>query len=201
MSDASETRSSLLRRVRDPADSASWREFHDLYGPLVIGYLRSYGLTEPDARDVAQEVFVKLLRELPHFELDRGKGRFRTWLWQLTRTAAADWARRGRRLAQAEENYRQRLLGLDPSPGQEPEPAWLDAHHRRVLRFVLERVRSQTQPATWACFERHLLQGRPSPEVAAEQGLTPGAVRKNASTVLARVRQQCADYLEELGDA
>ena len=65
---------------------------------------------------------------------------------------------------------------------------------------MLERVRTQSQPKTWACFEQHILRGRPSVEVAAELRLTANSVYVNASRVLARVREQCADYEEELGD-
>jgi hypothetical protein len=69
-----------------------------------------------------------------------------------------------------------------------------------VLAFALERVRARTRPTTWACFERHLLHGRPSAEVVGELGLATGAVNVNCSRILARVRKLCADYLGELAD-
>src|SRR5436190_1008328 len=52
----SDTRLSLLGRVRDLADGESWREFHAIYQPLICGYLRGLGLKEPDAHDLTQEV-------------------------------------------------------------------------------------------------------------------------------------------------
>ena len=54
------TNVSLLRRVRDPKDTASWRQFYELYEPLLMRYARSKGLQEADARDVVSDVFVKL---------------------------------------------------------------------------------------------------------------------------------------------
>src|SRR5438105_695845 len=51
----SDTRLSLLMRVRDLADGVSWREFHAIYHPLICGYLRSLGLKEHDANDLTQE--------------------------------------------------------------------------------------------------------------------------------------------------
>lgn len=194
-----DTRSSLLRRLRDPSDGDSWREFVSLYEPLLLSYVRSRGLCEDDARDVVQDILTDLLRALPHFELDHGRGRFRTWLWQVTRNALADRARRLQRRSQAEAEWRQRL---DPDllAGEVPESEWLTAYRQRVLDFVLTRVRVQTQPRTWSCFEEHLLRNRPSAAVAAELGLTTNSVYVNASRVLARVREHCAEYLEELGD-
>jgi RNA polymerase sigma factor (sigma-70 family) len=195
-----ETRSSLIRRVHDTADASSWGEFVELYEPLLVSYVRSRGLGPDDARDVVQEIFVALVRSLPAFELDRARGRFRTWLWQVATNAVAAWAGRQRRRSNAEDGWCQRREALGPGGGRGPDAEWLDALRRRVLTFVLGRVRSQAQAKTWACFEQHVLLGRASAEVAAELGLTANAVYVNASRVLDKVRTQCADYMEELGD-
>jgi RNA polymerase sigma-70 factor (ECF subfamily) len=191
-----ETRSSLLRRVRDPADAASWNEFILLYEPLLLSYVKSRGLQEHDAHDVVQEIFAHLYKALPGFELDRARGRFRTWLWQVMMNAIADWARRRRRQEKAEEGWQERLA--PPGEQDEPDAEWTTAHRQRVLDFVLTRMRKETQPKTWACFELHLLLGRSGKEVAEELGLTANSVYANASRVLARVREQCADYEEDL---
>jgi hypothetical protein len=80
------------------------------------------------------------------------------------------------------------------------DPEWGNLHRRRVLAFALERVRARSRPATWACFDRHLLQGRPAAEVAGELGLSANAVNVNSSRILDRLRRFCAEYLEELAD-
>jgi hypothetical protein len=64
----------------------------------------------------------------------------------------------------------------------------------------LERVRARTRDVAWACFEQHVLRGRPGAEVAVELDLTTNTLYVNASRVLKKVREQCAEYLEELGD-
>jgi RNA polymerase sigma-70 factor (ECF subfamily) len=194
-----ETRLTLLHRVRNQADSESWSEFVALYEPLLMSYVLGQGLPGHDARDVVQDIFIKLFRALPKFEMDPRRGRFRTWLWQVTSTTVVDWARRRKRQAKTEEAVRQRLTSLAGSR-PEPEPGWQDAYHQRVMDYVLEQVREKSQPRTWACFEQHLLVGRPSADVARELGLTVNAVNANSSRVLARVREMCAYYREELGD-
>ena len=45
------TRPSLLIRVRDPADADAWRQFLDLYGPLVYRFARKRGLQDADAAE------------------------------------------------------------------------------------------------------------------------------------------------------
>jgi RNA polymerase sigma-70 factor (ECF subfamily) len=193
-----EMRDSLIHAV-GRGDPESWGEFVSLYEPLVMGYVLGQGLARHDAGDVVQDVFIKLFRALPNFKLDRQRGRFRTWLWQVTSTTIADWGRKRKRQARSEEAMRERLKsGGEAAP--EPDPEFDRAFQERVLNYVLEQVREKTQPKTWVCFEQHVLEGRPSAEVGAEFGLTANSVNVNASRVLARVRELCAYYQEELGD-
>ena len=191
-----ETSSTLLGRVRDAGDAASWREFVTLYEPLIVRYAlsRGRGLSEPDARDVAQDVFARLLKALPTFELDRARGRFRTDLWQVTRSALADRARRGRRRADAEREWRARSQTPDDRAG------WDRAFRRRVLGHALGRVRAACHPRAWACFERHVLGHERAAAVARALGLTVNVVYVHSSNVLSRVRAECADCLEDLSD-
>ena len=195
-----QTRSTLLMRVRDPADTAAWGEFVALYEPMLTAYLRHQGLGPEDTRDVVQEVFARLVKSLPEFELQRRRGRFRTWLWQVCRSALVDWARRRRRQARAEDAWLRQLSESPPQDPSDSDPEWGNLHRRRVLAFALERVRARSRPATWACFDRHLLQGRPAAEVAGELGLSANAVNVNSSRILDRLRRFCAEYLEELAD-
>jgi RNA polymerase sigma-70 factor (ECF subfamily) len=143
-----------------------------------------------------QEVFIALLRSLPSFELDRNRGRFRTWLWQITMNALTDAARRQKTRKKAEINW-------EPRPevtNGEPDEDWLVAHRRRVLEVVLPRIQAHTQPKTWHCFAEHVLKGRAGADIAGELGITANAVIVNAARVLARVREMCLEYLEDLDD-
>jgi RNA polymerase sigma-70 factor, ECF subfamily len=193
------TNTSLIRRVRDPGDMQSWGEFVALYEPLLISYVCSRGVMENDARDVVQEIFIALLRALPNFQLDHEKGRFRTWLWQVTMNGIADQFRRGRKQGKAAEAWLDRPGGRDESQG-EPDEQWIKAHRQRVLDFVLPKIKAQSQPRTWLCFEEHLLKGRSGVAIAQELGITANAVCVNANRVLDKVRELCAEYLEEFED-
>jgi RNA polymerase sigma-70 factor (ECF subfamily) len=189
-----QTRSSLIQRVRDRADQDSWQEFVKVYEPLLLSYVRSRGVGDADARDVVQEVLIALLRTLPSFELDRQRGRFRTWLWQITMNALTDAARRQKSRQKAEVHWEPQQETLNG----EPDDAWLVAHRQRILEIVLPRIQEHTQAKTWRCFEEHVLKGRSGVEIAGEIGITPNAVTVNAARVLARVREMCLDYLEDL---
>lgn len=187
-----ETRSSLLRRVRDAADAASWTEFVQLYEPLLLSYVRRRGLSDHDAQDVVQTIFLTLLRKLPGFELDRERGRFRTWLWQVSRNAVIDHVRARQRLQKAEDARREQW-GDDEQESDD----WVTLHRQRTLQFAMERVRDATAPKTWTCFEEHLLKGRTGADVGAEVGLPANSVYVNAARVLDRIRALCQEYRED----
>jgi RNA polymerase sigma-70 factor (ECF subfamily) len=189
-----ETSSSLLIKVRDQGDAESWHEFVTIYEPLIISYCRKRGLAEDDARDVAQEVFVRLLKALPNFELDHSGGRFRTWLWQVTTSAMTDPMRGDNRRAAAERAWRETR---NESGDQE---IWRKLFQRRVLDWALKKVRAQTSDRAWDCFEKHLVLGQSAAVVAGDLGMTEGAVFTAASRVLAQVREVCAQSMGELGD-
>jgi RNA polymerase sigma-70 factor (ECF subfamily) len=194
------TRSTLLMKVRDPANSMAWGEFVELYEPLLMAYVRHRGLGEEDTRDVVQDVLARLVKALPEFRLDRQRGRFRTWLWKICQSALGDWARRRRRRVRAEDGWLNRLSEATPSSKSDLDVEWITMHRRRVLSFALEAVRKRSRPTTWTCFDRHVLQMRPSAQVAGELDLTVNAVDVNSSRILDRVRKFCTEYLEDLAD-
>lgn len=190
------TSSSLLRRLRNPDDETSWGEFVALYEPLLVRYVCKKGLEEHDARDVVQNIFVALLRKLPSFELDRGRGRFRTWLWQVTHNAVVDWARSRKRLKALEDKLRDGWR----EGNEEADSDWDTELQKRILEFAMQKVKERTNPPTWACFEEHLLMGRPGAEVGAELNLPANTVYVYTARVMARVREQCEAYLEDAGN-
>jgi RNA polymerase sigma-70 factor (ECF subfamily) len=195
-----DTRLSLLVRVRDLADGESWRDFHAIYQPLILGYLRGLGLKEHDAHDLTQEVFCRLMAVLPTFELDRGRGRFRTFLWRLTYTTLVDRARRRKVRDRAEDEWVRQFREADESQSRKLEEDWIRRHRKRILEVVLPQVQARVSPRAWSCFEQRLLRGRPAAAVAAELGISAGVVYVYASRVLKDVRRRCAELEEELGD-
>lgn len=193
----SQTRSTLLERLRAGSDRASWQEFHAAYEPLLTRYVFSQRIPPDEVPDVLQEIFAKLLQALKTFQYDPQRARFRTWLYRVARNQVHDWRRRRRR--RREECYApEQIVAVSP----ETEPFdWNAEHRQRVLEFALETVRDKTAPLTWICFVRHHLQRRTAAAIALETGLTENGVYSNAARVLDRVRKKCLEFDEVLAHA
>lgn len=82
----------LLDQLRAPNADAAWTKFERLYAPLLASWARRHGFHETDAADLAQEVLVKLTKQLPAYERQPG-GSFRGWLYRITANTARDLRR------------------------------------------------------------------------------------------------------------
>lgn len=197
-----ETRTSLILRVADAQDHQAWNEFSELYSPLLFGHFRKMGIREHDARDLLQELLIKLLDRVGAYE--RSRGRFRTWLWSVATRHAIDWMRSvGRRRAVEEAVYDQWSATQDWQHDR-PDHVFETAYRQRVIRFACERVREERERTEagrrmWRCFEQYWLNGRPAGDVAADLKIdNENNVRVYAMRVLERVRSKCNDYDPEL---
>src|SRR5437763_3437312 len=90
MAEIPSTRASLLVRLRDPRDGAAWREFVDLYVPLVYGYARKQGLQDADAADLVQDVLGAVAGAAARLHVDSERGAFRNWLFTVVRNRLAN---------------------------------------------------------------------------------------------------------------
>jgi RNA polymerase sigma factor (sigma-70 family) len=193
-----ETRLSLVERVRDPSDAAAWAEFVSIYQPLLTAYVRKRGVNEADAADIVQDVFTRLVPAMSRFRLDHRRGRFRTWLWQVAHATMIDWTRRRAVRTRAEQQWADDHESKAPPS---PDDGWNELYRERILQVALKRVRDSAQPTAWACFEGRILADRPAAEIAGELGVSPNVVYVNASRLLARAREECAQFAESLSDS
>ncbi|KPK61772.1 MAG: hypothetical protein AMK73_07805 [Planctomycetes bacterium SM23_32] len=184
------TRPSLLLRLRDPRDAESWREFAELYGPLVLRYLRRIGVSGDDAPDVAQEVMQIVLKQMPRFDYDPAKGTFRGWLYTVTTNRARRFFARQRRRppARGGTSNVEMVEGL-PDAGAGMEEKWEREWQVRCLQAAIATVRPRVKGTTWRAFEMAVLEDRPPAEVARELGMSIGQVYVSKSRVLKRLSE------------
>jgi RNA polymerase sigma factor (sigma-70 family) len=88
------TRTTLIRRLKNWQDQASWQAFFDTYWKLIYGVALKSGLTGTEAEDVVQETMISVAKHMPNFKYDRSIGSFKAWLLNMTRWRITDQFRK-----------------------------------------------------------------------------------------------------------
>ncbi len=160
-----QTRLSLLVRLTRTggADATAWREFVDIYTPLIYCWCRGHKLQDTDARDVTQQVLLKLSTVLPTFQYDPSKS-FRAWLTTLTHHAWVDFL--SSRQVSGSGNARI-WAALASVEAREDLMQKIDEEFDlEQLEQVMRVVQARVEPDTWEAFRLTALEGRPAAEVA-----------------------------------
>ena len=190
MKDALLTRASLLARLGDQKDRAAWQQFVELYGSLVYGFARRRGLQDADAADLTQEVFLDVARQASRWHYDPQRGSFRGWLYSVTRKKIARFLqRRQSQPVGSGDSNAHRRLDEEPSPGPELDETWEQEFQQQLFRLAAAQIRDSFAPTTWEAFWRTAVEGKSGAAVAAELGLSVGAVYVARSRVLARLTE------------
>lgn len=185
--------SGLLNRVKE-GESDAWRRLVELYGPLVLGWCQQARLQTSDAADIVQEVFAAVLVNIPDFRRDRSSDTFRGWLWTITRNKLRDFLRRRECRPQAfggtdaVEQFHRIPEALPDATGSGDD--------RGLMHRALDLIRPEFESRTWDAFWRTTAGGQSTSDVAADLGLTPGAVRQAKYRVLKRLRAELDDLDE-----
>jgi len=190
MTSSPHTRPSLLVRIRDAADREAWRQFVELYTPLVYRFARRRGLQDADAADLAQDVLHAVARSSERLEYDPRRGSFRGWLFTVARNKLHTFLRRRERQRRLTADVA--VEGLPEEPADETDEAalWEQEYQQRLFDWAAEQVRGHFQDRTWQAFWQTAVEGRPPREVAEALGLSVGAVYIAKSRVLARLKEQ-----------
>jgi RNA polymerase sigma-70 factor, ECF subfamily len=189
------TSPSLLVRVR-ASEPRAWERFIALYGPLVLHWCRRAGLQADDGEDIFQDVFQSVYSGIGAFEKRRTGDTLRGWLFTITRNKIRDHFRRARREPRGEGGTSARLrLGRVAAAAFSLErelPSEADAK-TAFFRRALELIREDFQERTWSAFWCTAIEGRSTADVAAELGMSVGAVRVARSRVLGRLRREIGE--------
>ena len=182
------TRASLLLQLQDSGNEAAWSEFVRLYEPAVYRILRRSGLQDADALEVQQEVFWAVCRNLQRWQPGREHGSFRGWLQVVTRNIVVSWIRRNRAGGGLPKTGLDTWL-LASVADDAPETLEFDLEVRRAaFQQAAAAVRQEVTAPTWNAFWKFAVEHQPLARVAADLGLSPGAVRVAKCRVLARIR-------------
>ena len=198
MHEVPETRLSLLLRIRNAQDDPAWREFVEIYEPLVYRLARRNGLQHADALELTQEALLAVAKTISRWDADPRRGSFRGWLFQVSRNLMINYLTRQRRHPQGVGNTDfQMLLAQQPDPRSDETAEFDLEHRRRLFRWAVEQVHDEFRPNTWNAFWNTCVLGRAVKDVAADLDLTAGAIYVARSRVMARLRQRIEEASAE----
>ncbi|WP_231753364.1 sigma-70 family RNA polymerase sigma factor [Rosistilla carotiformis] len=169
-----------------------------LYRPLIQKLVATYPDLKDQADDIAQDVSLVLMRELPVFQRQR-KGSFRAWLRIVIvnrlRTAVREHRRGPQALGQASD-IGQRIEEF-ADPNSVAASQWDLEHDRLVMLHILEIISHEFEAKTWLAFQRYALNNEPLAKVAVDLALSPNAIMLAKSRILRRARLEARGIIDE----
>ena len=192
------TRVTLLTRLRDGKDGDAWREFFDLYGPVVYRFARNRGLQDADAADLMQDVLRSVARNAHRMEYDPKRGTFRGWLYTVTRNKIYNFlsSQKNRPRASGDSDAHERLQAVPAREEDGPDADWEREYQQRLTDRAMDLVKDEFQPATWQAFWGTAVEGKAAGEVGVGLKMSPGAVYVAKSRVLARLREEVRKMMD-----
>lgn len=192
--DPEATRASLLVRLRDWRDAASWQEFFDIYWSLIYGVARKAGLNDGEARDVVQETLAAVARHMPAFRYDPALGSFKGWLLQTTRWRIADQFRKRLPLAEPpplDDDTRTSPIGrlIDPH-SQDLDGVWEADWQQNLLEAALDHVKRRIDPEKFQLFDCYVNKEWPAAKVAGTFGVPVEQVYMARHRILELLKQE-----------
>ena len=203
------TRWTLVREAAQGGDTQAVEALGTLFGTYwqaLYRYARRLGHSVPDAEDLVQGFFVKLLEQNGLRLADRDRGRFRTFLLaSLKNHMASEWQRdhrlkRGGHASHLSLDWKDAETGLTLEPEDRRSPDrlydrdWAMAMLDKVLDD-LQRDENDMDFASWKQFLSVRSDRLVYAEIAKQFGMTEGAARVAVHRLRKRYRQRLRDEI------
>jgi RNA polymerase sigma-70 factor, ECF subfamily len=170
---------SLLRRWMEEAqagDAASFEQLLKAHEVLVLRTAQRLLLDPDEARDAAQEVFLRLHRSLDRFDEERP---LKPWLYRTTVNICHDFRRKRRRVVSLEAASNATCSGPSPYTQLAALERW------RLVELALETIPERERDA----IVLRDLEGLGTAEVAGMLGTNESTVRSQISKGRLKIRQ------------
>jgi RNA polymerase sigma-70 factor (ECF subfamily) len=194
-----------------PRAAAALEDLCGTYWYPLYAYVRRLGHNPDDAQDLVQEFFSRFLQRQSVRLADRNRGRFRTFLLtSLKRFLITEWTRSNREkrgggqlVLSLDEELAEARLAAEPATERPPDAlydrGWAAILLDRAMSALLQEFEKSGKREV---FERLKVfvwgegNGRPYPEIAAQLGVSEGAVK----VAICRLRQRFGELLRaEIG--
>jgi len=163
----------------EAGNAATFDQLVETYAAMVLRTAQRLLLSEADAQDAAQEVFLKLHRFAKKFDETRDP---RPWLYRMTVNVCHD-LRRKRKLDVALEDAEEPVASAPT-----PEEQWSASERRRLMFEALGALSERERQA----IVLRDLEGLATAEVAEAMGTTEATVRSQIAMGRAKLKDHVA---------
>ncbi|HUN82661.1 MAG TPA: sigma-70 family RNA polymerase sigma factor [Phycisphaerae bacterium] len=184
------TRASLLLRIKDRRDDTAWRQFDEIYRPMLYHFALSRGLKDAEAEDVVQYCMAAVQEQIHAFDYDPTKGRFKGWLRTLVNNRIRNLLR-GKHEQPAESGVFQRPADQE-TPEEEFDRLWMVEH----LKHALRAVQAEVGDTAFQIFQLYVMEQQPVEEICSKLSVNANQVHKTKF----RLTKKLAEKLAELGE-
>jgi RNA polymerase sigma-70 factor (ECF subfamily) len=169
----------LVERFK-AGDETAFDELVRRYEPEAYRLAYRFTHNSEDARDLAQEGFIRAYQGLSRF---RGDASFHTWFYRImTNLGYRYWRERAKRA---------KIIPLEPR--REPDP--VEVQHQRALRAAIDEAISALPPKQRMAFVLHYNEDLPYWRVAQALGCSEGAAKANYAQALKKLRKSLKRWL------
>jgi len=193
---AQTTHVSLLQALAAGNRSQAWTEFCERYGELIRAFARRQGVQQSDCDDVLQDVLLGLTRDMPDFQYDPARGRFRGYLKTVTLHVIYKRRRRiGDRLTPQELDTQLSAASQDGDIESTWETEWRNYHVRHAMRAIEMEFNEKDRQA----FQHYALHGNDAAKTAQTLGLNVDQVYQAKSRITRRLSELIETQVNEEG--
>lgn len=161
-------------------------ELYDAHAAGLFHYFTSFTGTEADAKDLLQELFIKLGRQSMPTDI----GNMRAWLLRLAHHHAIDWLRRHSVRRRAEEAAHAQVPAEMFAPQDDPDQAELARRLALALTQLPLEQRSVAQLKLW--------DGLTFEEIAEVQGIPLNTAASRYRYALEKLRTELRPLYDEM---
>ncbi len=156
------TRATLIQRLKNWQDQASWQDFFDTYWKLIYNVALKGGLSEVEAQEVVQETMISIAKHMPGFKYDPAIGSFKGWLLKMTRWRITDQLRKRGSTAEWPSVSHDTATGdhaveqvVDPA-SQDWNAVWDAEWRRNLFDAAIARVKRRCDPQKYQMFDLYV---------------------------------------------
>jgi RNA polymerase sigma factor (sigma-70 family) len=195
------TRITLINRLRNWRDQASWQDFFDTYCKLIHNSATKSGLTPTEAQDVVQETLVTVAKHIPTFKYDPSIGSFKSWLYNITRWRIADQFRKRDQfdtVADETGTGTRKVEKVANPASHDLEMIWDAEWEKGLLDSAVTKVRRQLDPQKFQIFDFYVNKDWPPEKVAQAFGISTSQVYLGKHRVTEMIKQEIGRLQKEI---